>query len=416
MRVTYIGACLFLLLAACAEDNGIPDRSALLPTLIAGHAAVGRAGKGGTGTGAGGFGNFNPTDGVLPITPIDPTAGAGSNNMGAAGCEAGKFCGPAGPDPDNCGSLRLEQDVEIVRVPGNLLIVFDQSLSMNDPWGTTTKVIAAQQALQAAIMSLQDSLTVGAIFFPTLSCVPGFQAAAVDPIESPNQIPFQPGPMFLNAWASHWQAGGGAFGVGTPMQEAFDRADVALSNAKLTGDIAVVAFTDGAPNCFPDAAATMIPTMTEPERAAVWLGDRKIKTYVVGLPGALGVDLLNQVAVNGGTTQYIVPDDPAMLEAKLKEVVSETVKKAGFNSCSINLTPAADPVEKLQMVVEESGKRQRVDHMLSADAGWTITPDGTHVEITGKLCEDAKAGRFESITFEYGCKDLPPLPPPPRPQ
>jgi hypothetical protein len=139
--------------------------------------------------------------------------------------------------------------------------------------------------------------------------------------------------------------------------------------------------------------------------------NKNIKTYVVGLPGAAGVDILNNVAVSGGTMQYILPDDPAQLEAKLKEVVSETVKM-GFDSCSINLKPAADPADKLLMVVEEKGMRSRVDRMLSADAGWTITSDGTHVEITGKLCEDAKAGRFDSITFEYGCKELPPLPPP----
>jgi hypothetical protein len=221
--------------------------------------------------------------------------------------------------------------------------------------------------------------------------------------------------MFLQAWSAHWQMVGGAVGVGTPMQEAFDRADAALKNAKLMGDVAVVAFTDGQPNCFPDDTMTMIPTMPEPMRAAGWLADRKVKSYVVGLPGAAGVDLLNQVAVSGGTMQYIVPDDPAMLEAKLKEVVSETVK-SGFNTCSINLKPAADPVEKLQMVVEENGMRSKVARELSADAGWSITPDGTHVEITGKLCDDAKAGRFQSITFEYGCKDLPELPPPPRPQ
>ena len=68
------------------------------------------------------------------------------------------------------------------------------------------------------------------------------------------------------------------------------------------------------------------------------------------------------------------------------------------------------------MIVEENGMRARVDHMLSADAGWTISDDGTHVEITGKLCDDAKAGRFESITFEYPCKEVPPPPPLPAPQ
>jgi hypothetical protein len=404
--------------AACSgSDSGIPLRGpgpGAQPALAAGRSGGATAGTG-TGMSSTEFGNINPAPGVVPITPMEEKTDGGPKNPDAGPCEVGQFCGPQGPDPDNCGTLRLEQDVEITRHPGNLLIVFDQSLSMNDPWGDSTKIIAAQQAVQNAIMTLQDSLTVGAIFFPTLGCIPGLPSVAVDPIDSANQIAFQPGPMFLQAWNAHWMSIGGALGVGTPMQEAFDRADVALANAKLTGDVAVVAFTDGQPNCFPDDTMTMIPTKPEPDRAAGWLADKKIKTYVVGLPGALGVDLLNQVAVSGGTMQYIVPDDPMMLEAKLKEVVSETVK-AGFNSCSINLKPAADPVEKLQMVVEENGKRQKVDRMLSADAGWSITADGTHVEITGKLCDDAKAGRFQSITFEYGCKDLPPLPPPPRPQ
>lgn len=411
------GLGVLLLVTACSSSDGsVPLRNqpGASPVIGAGRGAAATAGAG-TRSGAAGFGSINPDQGIAPITPIEDTMDSGPKNPDAGPCVVGQFCGPQGPDPENCGSLRLEQDVEITRHPGNLLIVFDQSLSMNDPWGNTTKIVAAQQALQNAIMTLQDSLTVGAIFFPTLACIPGLPGVAVDPIDTANQIKFQPGPMFLQAWNAHWQMLGGALGIGTPMQEAFDRADAALKSAMLTGDVAVVAFTDGAPNCIPDDTMTMIPTMPEPMRAAGWLADKKVKTYVVGLPGALGVDLLNQVAVMGGTMQYIVPDDPAMLEAKLKEVVSETVK-SGFNSCSINLKPAADPVEKLQMVVEENGKRQKVARMLSADAGWSITADGTHVEITGKLCDDAKAGRFQSITFEYGCKDLPELPPPPRPQ
>ena len=38
----------------------------------------------------------------------------------------------------------------------------------------------------------------------------------------------------------------------------------------------------------------------------------------------------------------------------LKSIVEETVK-SGFNSCSINLNPAAAVKDKLLMIVEESG-------------------------------------------------------------
>lgn len=231
---------------------------------------------------------------------------------------------------------------------------------------------------------------------------------SVAPIDGQGQIPFQPAPMFLQAWTQHWADAAAALGVGTPMQEAFDRADSALANAQLAGSVAVVAVTDGAPNCLPLGAAG---TDTEVNRAAKWLTDKNIKTYVVGLPGAAGVQLLNDVAKSGGTTEYILPDNPAALEAKLKELVQETVKTT-FDHCSIKLSPAADPPDSLQMIVVEAGSqiKSQVPRMLTPTGGWTISQDGVYVEITGDLCSDAMAGRFNSISFQYKCKDTPELP------
>lgn len=59
------------------------------------------------------------------------------------------------------------------------------------------------------------------------------------------------------------------------------------------------------------------------------------------------------------------------------------------------------------------GQGLDVDRQLSSDAGWTLSDDGARVELTGRLCEDALSGRFAKVTFEYGCVDVPPLPPPP---
>jgi len=352
-----------------------------------------------------------------PAPPVDGAAGTPASMSVPAGCEVGKFCAPTSPDPENCGTLTLEQDVEITRTPGNLLLVFDQSASMGEPWGATgqNKLGAAQTAIASAIMSLQDVVTVGAIFFPTYACLPAFPpppGGAVANIDGEGQIPFLPGPEFLTAWNNHWAGGTVSLGIGTPMQEAFDRADAAITSAQLTGALAVVAITDGAPTCFPDGADPAWMTDLEVNRAQTWQTNNNIKTYVVGLPGAAGVQILNDVARSGGTTEYILPDDPALLEAKLREVVEETVKTS-FDSCSINLTPAADPADKLQMVVVEASTNQKsqVPRMLSPTASWTVKPDGTGVEIQGDLCADAMGGRFSSITFEYGCKELPPLKP-----
>jgi hypothetical protein len=283
---------------------------------------------------------------------------------------------------------------------------------MNDPWpGTgTSKLQAAQSALEAALTPLSDQLTAGAIFFPTFACLPVFPpppGGAVSPITAADQIDFRAGPAFLQAWNTKWTTPSLSLGIGTPLQEAFDRADVAIQGASLTGQLAVVAFTDGEPNCLADATTSMIPTALETDRATSWLGNG-IKTYVVGLPGAGGVQVLDQIAQAGGTMTYILPDDPATLEAKLRSIIEETVK-AGFESCSINLTPAADVPDELLMIVEEDGVTgvQQVPR----DRGWTLSSDGAQVEIMGALCEDAMEGRFRSITFEYACPDSEPPPP-----
>ena len=90
----------------------------------------------------------------------------------------------------------------------------------------------------------------------------------------------------------------------------------------------------------------------------------------------------------------------------------ETMKTV-FDSCSIKLKPAADPADKLLMVVVEAKDKSKhqVPHDFAPGAGWTISPDGTQVEITGGLCDDAKGGRFTSITFQYPCKSSEPIPP-----
>lgn len=371
---------------------------------------------------------------TAPAEPID-------SGIVELGCEVGKFCKPTSPDPTNCGTLTLGQEIEVKKIPGNLLLVFDQSVSMSEPWGTSgqTKLQAAQAAIRNAIMSLQDSLTVGALFFPTYACagpggpglpggglpggglpggglpgggpggvLNGLGGMAVEPINGMGQIPFQPAPQFLPTWDQHWTMAGVGIGVGTPMQEAFDRANEAIAAAQLEGDLAVVAVTDGAPNCFPNSETTDL----EVNRAATWLAERGVKTYVVGLPGAAGVQLLNDVAAQGGTTEYILPDDPKQLEDRLRTLIQETSKTV-FNSCSIRLTPAADPADQLLMVVKEANDNtlHQVPHMLTPTAGWTITPDGTQVEIVGDLCADAMNGRFTSITFQYPCKEGEPIPP-----
>lgn len=413
----WLGGCVAVLLGGCAGDALGSDSGRVSGSQSGNGAPTAGAGGGGGASGGGSFGN---TDGLPPNLPVGGAGGEADAGptVDAGRCMVGQFCPSNDPDPDDCGTLEFVPDVEITRTPGNLLIVFDQSGSMEMPWTDTgkTKIQAASDALIAALTPLQDEVTVGGLFLPQRTCLdffdPSVMSNSVDPIEMPTQINFMAGPAFLAAWTAHWTTYMGGV-IGTPLQEAFDRADLALTaataNMTLTGTTAVVAFTDGEPNCIPDA--TMVTTLPAEQHAANWLA-KGIKTYVVGLPGAMGATTLTTVAQSGGTMQYIDPGDPAALETKLREVVQETVK-TGFNSCSMKLSPVPEVPDELLMIVNEPmvGVQQ-----VPRDRGWSLSVDGgeASIEITGALCEAAMLGRFESIKFQYACPEQeppPPLPP-----
>jgi hypothetical protein len=229
----------------------------------------------------------------------------------------------------------------------------------------------------------------------------------VTPITATDQINFAPGAGFLTTFggpggntAPPYAPVPGGF---TPLKEGLMQAQSAIASSMLTGITSVVVVTDGDPNCEWDQGVSQ-------QIVTDWAA-MGIKTYVIGLPGTgmQGDAILTDLAQRGGTDQYITPADPATLEMKLREIATETVK-SGFNSCSIGLNPAAEVPEKLLMIVEENGMRLNVPHDAGAGAGWTISADGAQVEITGALCDDAMSGRFNTITFEFGCPDVPPPP------
>ena len=161
-------------LAACSAGGG---EGRPLPAGT-GNAA-GTAASGGTG-GSGGTGALGGFGGGA--------TGGGLNLDGSLGD------GPV-QDGDACGSATIPSDVEIT--PGNVLVLFDQSLTMGDPWqdpnGTSLpKWQAAGNALIASVGGILADLNLGAIFFPTTAATSLFDLCSAQsaPITSaPPQIP-----------------------------------------------------------------------------------------------------------------------------------------------------------------------------------------------------------------------------------
>lgn len=380
-------------------------------------AAGGTAGTGGTGA-VGGYGAYGGTGGLGGYAAIGGVGGYLDIDAGDT-CPVGQQCGPTDPDGEGCGTLRLEAEREVITTPGNLLVIFDRSGSMRSDWGNAPRFEVAGNALRNALMPLQDSLTVGGVFFPSpavvnSNCACGFanftnwlpggcclgdSSCTVNAIDQADQISFRPGAQFIADLPNHWEGSGG-----TPLQQGVEQAAAALANAVYDGPMSVLIVTDGQPTC----GSQDQPVITQ---VTAW-EQQGIKTYVVGLPGSEGArNLLNQIAMVGGTMSYIDPANAADLQTRLETIVSSTVQ-SGFDSCSITLNPPAAVPDKLQLTVVENGMELEVQRNLGASGGWSISSNGVNVELIGVFCDNAQAGLYPELQFKFGCEDLPQLPPP----
>jgi len=376
---------------------------------------AGNGGGGASGAGPGGAGGAGGLNVDMPGAPMSfGGAGGAAGGAGMGTCQVGVFCPPMTVDGDECGTLRIEG--EVTKVPGNVLLVFDRSFSMDMDWNGMLRYQAAGTAMVDALTPLAADLTIGMVGFPSPDPAAIGLNCTVLGIDSPDQITFKPGMDALSELRMGGAGGlpkyepmrpgappAGSSAGATPTAEAIAMADQALNAATLAGATAVVLITDGEPNCLWDEAAANATI-------ARWLSEKNIKTYVVGLPGVggLGGPILEALATSGGTAPYLTPTNSMELATKMAEIISSTV---GFNSCTIALNPKAELPDELQMVVEEAAVmgQQEVPRDLGNGAGWSITADGQTVELLGQVCEDAKTGRFTALTFQYGCVDLPPI-------
>lgn len=194
-----------------------------------------------------------------------------------------------------------------------MLVVFDRSGSMGEPWDDgRPRYEVAGEAVEAAIAPLAPQLSVGAISFPSMTDATGW-CGTVDPVDA--QIPYTDGPDFLDAWRSTWM--GLELLGSTPIDQALEAADLSLPDDGVV--TAVVLLTDGEPTCEGDVPAV--------DRARAWV-DRGVRTWVVGLPGTEGSTYLAALARAGGTGAPIAPADAGALTEGLGAALGEAVDQA----------------------------------------------------------------------------------------
>lgn len=197
----------------------------------------------------------------------------------------------------------------------NVLLILDESASMSEAWDTSSRLEGMRAAVVGAVTAHAGALRVGALFFPNLACIAGLptpDGGAVLPLSDAMQIDFRSGSDFLEAWNARL-ASAQALGIGTPLQEAFDRADVGLGSAALSGTTRVVLITDGDGNCIASE-----PTQTPDARTTAWKA-AGIDTRVVSLASADAPQLADIATAAG--TPLAQPTTAAELAARVLELL-----------------------------------------------------------------------------------------------
>jgi hypothetical protein len=365
---------------------------ALSCCLVLGCAASSAAGGSG-----GGVPDGRVPDGGAPDSRV-PDSGPFDSGSGQAGTGGSSAIDGAFGDGSACASVSITATPEVT--PGNILVLFDPSLTMGDPWrdssGTNMpKHAVASSALLGAINPLLAQVNLGAIFFPTTAATSLLNLCPADvaPITAaPPQIAISPGATFAGSWTQHF-APPWALLLGTPLNKALQRADVALRDPALQGTTVVIIVTDGQWTCEDGSEMTTV--------AALFA--RGIRTYIVGLPGANGATGLDTLARAGGTADpactancFLLPTDAQQLEAQLATIAMTT---AGFDSCTLTLRGRI--VDRGMACTAGRVSLDGVDVPCDPQNGFSID-DETHLTLHGAAC-DTLTTSAASIDASFPC-------------
>jgi hypothetical protein len=355
------------------------------------------------GGGAGGSGATGGSGGTGGLGGFGGGGAASGGSGGAGGSGGGGTAGSSVFDEPNCGAVEITPRVEFS--PGNILVVFDRSGSMEDTdFNGMQRFAAANDALVAAVepytcppgvqdpdgMGCNDPLTLGTILFPsglTLLC---------DPV-----IPFEQAPNITwlksTEWLPAWQQFGSNpnFGIGTPIEFAFMEADRVLTEYidQLEGSTAILFLTDGGSTCVPglptpDGTGTVADAF---QIASKWAAEG-VRTHVVSVqPGGSGYN--DQLAMSGQGTS-INPENPQDLEDAFASIIQETASVA---SCDITLEGGR--------LTDLDGACQRGTVLLGPTVlecdpsnGFSVTGE-SNISLHGTACDDLMGGRALTATF-----------------
>lgn len=383
----------------------------LLSIVVSGCSAAGSSD--GDGPGSGGSSGSSGGAGTA--------AAGGASGTGGTGAGTGLGTGGTELNPDDaCGYAQIPT----VREPGGILIVFDQSTSMEEDSQdrrkadqgydeSSAKWTLTTTAVGQVLPTMPDDANVGLMLFPNT-----FNSDYCNP---PAQAHVDVGPLsttrpsissYINPNASY----GGSV---TPLAQALQAGHDYMSSVQLPGKKAVLLVTDGAPS-----PACGMANQEVAQVAFNMVQQRGQPTFVVGLDGS-ATQLMSLTASNGDTGK--APDcnptccaglacndkatcchytaEGANTTSQLKDALEEITSKF-LASCVFSVPKGQDPSkfdENLVNVVVsiEGGPDQTVPQ--DPNDGWSYVDGGNDkIEINGPVCDEILKKSSE-VEILLGC-------------
>lgn len=291
--------------------------------------------------------------------------------------------------------------------PPTILILLDQSGSMKEGEGGTTRWAAATSSVSDAVKSLDGVANFGLIGFPTHVI-----SSDQDASQTCNaHLKSAPAPNNGDALAATINLTTPTIGH-TPVRAALNLAKVELAKPEYADTARyVVLVTDGLPNC-KNIAPTHLGTSgfanyEDPSDAVTALKNDGVTTFVVGYSIAglsqwsegvehVAVTYANNMAAAGGTGMHHAVSTGAQLEAVLNDITAQVAP------CSFELDEAPRGGPSYVRVSIDG-----VDYALGDANGWDLEGDKTvALREDGAACGVLRDGGEHSIQIQVECQPV----------
>ena len=319
--------------------------------------------------------------------PPQPGADGGATNPGAMN-----------PGPMNPGEVCADVEISATRVTPNVVLIVDQSASMDDPFGTADRWNVLRDALMepttGLVPNLQSFVRFGLAMFSARN-------------GEDNRLPVGMCPLVeqVDPALNNFDAINAVYGPAEPIGDTptGDSVDYILDQFQNTPDPSTdptifILATDGEP----DRCEELNPQNGQEESVAAIERAHQmgIDTFVISVgDGSVSEGHLQDVANAGRGVTAGQPDAPFWvagdnqgLRVALEEIVG------GALSCSVRLQGEIDPTQACQGQVELNGRPLNCDDT----NGWRAT-DSQHIELMGESCQAFQTNPGVTLEASFPC-------------